>query len=898
MPRSCLTAFPKSSPTNIVAPTNSNVSLDYQFLQSVSPDWYLRDTEGNIIFESAWPAIVEMNISSYAPLVNGYNFITSEVNWLNTQIFPSGEWDGIFFDNLHGSINPYFPNYNNPALIDVDIERNGTRATPAQVSEMTRSGAISLLQQLRQTNGNRQLILANVGAPGLDAYVNGFLYECVNYRWNSAGTTNFSPMGWRAAFDAYRGYQATTQPPRTNSLEGCGPVYGGNISAEYFLPTPADIASHRFTMSTALLSDGFYGFDIHGNQSQPLWYDEYSVNSTGTAVQDLTAKGYLGQALSDATELASPATVLLQETFEGGTELPASLTAGAPSGTTVAISQDPGEVISGSGSLFLSNPNHTALGGVSVSTNPQVVQFTAGSSYLLTFDWRIIETVDTALGAAISTDPSQPLDVYTAPGTVAGDHGTAYLPFVIPSAGQWSIGIYVVNGGKVAIDNIQITLGGIGPWRRDFENGLVLVNPFNEPHTFSAADLAGSLNRTGIQRILGTQAPDVNNGQPVTSDLTLAAFDAIILLADHITANPPMLTISKTHVGSFTQGQQNATYQVTVSNAASTVTTSGMVMVMETVPSGLTLMSMMGTGWTCPGTLVDNCTRSDALAAAQSYPPITVTVNVAGNATSPQVNSVAVSGGGSLDANASDSTTILCLPGVPNLTSPANVAVDVSLTPTLSWSAASNATSYDVYFGAASNPPFVLNTAAGTSYMPGTLSSTTTYYWKIVAKNADGSTSSTIQSFTTLTPVLPSVSGVSPGSGSGMSQTFTFTFSDAAGWQSLGVQDILINSALDGRHACYIAYVPSGATTGSLYLVDDAGDAGGPYTGMVLPSSQRASNSQCTINGTGSSASGSGNTLTLTLAITFNSSFAGNKIFYMASADTGTGNSGWQTPAT
>jgi YD repeat-containing protein len=208
----------------------------------------------------------------------------------------------------------------------------------------------------------------------------------------------------------------------------------------------------------------------------------------------------------------------------------------------------------------------------------------------------------------------------------------------------------------------------------------------------------------------------------------------------------------------------------------------------------------------------------------------------------------------------------------------------------------SNATSYDVYFGTASNPPFVLNTA-GTSYMPGTLNSTTMYFWKIVAKNANGSTSSAIQPFTTLTP-LPGVSGLSPGSGSGLSQTLTFTFSDSGGWQNLGVQDILINSALDGRHACYIAYVPSGATTGSLYLVDDAGDAGGPYTGMVLPSSQTASNSQCTINGTGSSASGSGNTLTLTLAITFNSSFAGNKIFYLASADTGTGNSGWQTPGT
>ena len=78
--------------------------------------------------------------------------------------------------------------------------------------------------------------------------------------------------------------------------------------------------------------------------------------------------------------------------------------------------------------------------------------------------------------------------------------------------------------------------GGVGPWRRDFENGFVLVNPLPQPRTFSATELTGTRNRTVIHRINGTQAPDVNNGQPVTRDLTLGAFDSIILLADHIGA--------------------------------------------------------------------------------------------------------------------------------------------------------------------------------------------------------------------------------------------------------------------------------------------------------------------------------------------------------------------------
>lgn len=92
-----------------------------------------------------------------------------------------------------------------------------------------------------------------------------------------------------------------------------------------------------------------------------------------------------------------------------------------------------------------------------------------------------------------------------------------------------------------------------------------------------------------------------------------------------------------------------------MSNAASGGPTSGTVTVTETVSSGLSLVSMAGSGWACAGA---SCTRSDALAGGSSYPSIAVTVNVASSAGSPQVNQVSVSGGNSVSANASDSTTI------------------------------------------------------------------------------------------------------------------------------------------------------------------------------------------------------------------------------------------------
>ena len=78
------------------------------------------------------------------------------------------------------------------------------------------------------------------------------------------------------------------------------------------------------------------------------------------------------------------------------------------------------------------------------------------------------------------------------------------------------------------------------------------------------------------------------------------------------------------------------------------------------------------------------------------------------------------------------------------------------LTPTLTWSPSSGATSYDVYFGTASPPPYAGNVTMP-PYSPGTLSYATTYHWRVVPKNACGSASGCATwSFTTL-PMPPSV---------------------------------------------------------------------------------------------------------------------------------------------
>jgi hypothetical protein len=567
---------------NVPPSQNGNFSLQYEFLREMSDDWYVRDAQGSFVAEFDFPQTRFMNLSPFSPVIGGETYFDHLLNTFHTKIFPSGLWDGVAFDNYNARTNPHIPTAFRTDQFDFDWNRNGVRdETPASTTDMTRSALIGMLQKFRATEGDLQLIIGNSEEPSLAPYTNGFLLECVNSHWGS--TPNFSPARWRADFDTYRELQTTARAPRINLVEACGPQYANGTPSNFYVDsTVDDLRSHRLTMGTALLSDGFYGFDLHGNLSVPRWYDEYSVDGNGTAVEDRSKKGYLGQALTGAVELTDGGTLIFQENFDAST-VPSS------------FSQFPlGAVSVSNGSLVISNPDHTKNATVSANTNPTFVRLSAAKRYLLTFDFRILETLDSpqhGFQVGVFDSNNQSLDTYSGSEVAAGDSGTAHFPFTITIDAPWSIRFAISGGGgKIAIDNVRIYEGGVGPWRRDFENGFTLVNPFNEPHTFSSAELAGTLNRTGIRRIKGTQAPDVNNGQPVAGDLTLGAFDAIILLADRL--NLPGCSYSLNYSGQAFAAQ-GGTGTITITTGADCPWNVG------ALPAGVSLLSAgsgVGTG--------------------------------------------------------------------------------------------------------------------------------------------------------------------------------------------------------------------------------------------------------------------------------------------------------------
>src|SRR5207247_350865 len=105
--------------------------------------------------------------------------------------------------------------------------------------------------------------------------------------------------------------------------------------------------------------------------------------------------------------------------------------------------------------------------------------------------------------------------------------------------------------------------------------------------------------------------------------------------------------------------------------------TTDAVTVTDTLPAALTATAMSGTGWTCTlGTLT--CSRSDALAAGEIWPPVVLTVNVASNAPFTVTNIANVSGGGEINtgnSSASDPTTIHSALNCGVFTPPVNFSV-------------------------------------------------------------------------------------------------------------------------------------------------------------------------------------------------------------------------------
>ncbi len=137
----------------------------------------------------------------------------------------------------------------------------------------------------------------------------------------------------------------------------------------------------------------------------------------------------------------------------------------------------------------------------------------------------------------------------------------------------------------------------------------------------------------------------------------------------------PDMTLGKSHVGNFTRGS-TATYTIPVENLSPYGSTSGVVTVNDTLPTGLTPTSATGTGWSCSiASQTVSCVNPTVLAPNSFYPSITVVANVAQTAPSVETNTALVSGGGEINLSNDTATD------VANVVSTADLSITNTASP-------------------------------------------------------------------------------------------------------------------------------------------------------------------------------------------------------------------------
>ncbi len=160
----------------------------------------------------------------------------------------------------------------------------------------------------------------------------------------------------------------------------------------------------------------------------------------------------------------------------------------------------------------------------------------------------------------------------------------------------------------------------------------------------------------------------------------------------------------------------------------------------------------------------------------------------------------------------------------------------------------------------------------------------------------DTMSNTTVQQFTVAqsggTPLqVPSLVSLSPFQGSGTNATLTLVYSHPNGWAAIGSAEFILNprwepSARGG--SCYLKVSPAPGTF--TLIADDGSSVAGTSAGGSLTN---ISNSQCTLNVAQSSVTNAGATVTVVAALTFSSTFTGQKHIWMQAVDTNNVTTNW-----
>lgn len=544
---------------------NGSAILPLLYNRGIADEWYMLDPLGNRYNSPDFPYLVQLNHTDGCVAPGGASLIDYTTDYLTKTILPSGLWDGIHFDQPETTPNPLLlprsvGNEQPPPPLDLNCD--GV-AEPIDVlySEWLQ-GFRHYFSKMGDAFGFQYSMFGNAGyinqQKDVLPYLNGWLAEIIspydilpNGDWNTNDASS-----WYRLVNNYLSADSLVRGPQMVSVEFTGEGLGTALNrlTPNGIPdrTPVleqrDFQRMRLGLTTAMMGNGFFGYDYIDNTTAPVWFDEYSVDANGSPSLALENRGYLGQPLGPPAEVSFKGTPILQIDFESPPP------AGFQPGAGFSITTDPNEVISG-GSSFLAYRGAGNESGLMFMTDSNRLPLTPGKTYQVVADYKIVKYKGERFLGLLALGVTTPEDGLPA-GRVAslyqpdvmgpGQTGTLRASAKLTKSGGFSFG-YILDNAVVALDNIRLIEGPGGIWRRDFENGVVLVNPTPEPMTLSFGEVAGPLQRRNLRRIRGQQDSVWNNGQPQNGFLTIPPADGIILLADRV-AKPTLAQVQNLQV--------------------------------------------------------------------------------------------------------------------------------------------------------------------------------------------------------------------------------------------------------------------------------------------------------------------------------------------------------------
>jgi len=432
-------------------------------------------------------------------------------------VVSTGQWDGVFFDVYCYSIT-----WAQDASRQIDWARAGYPSLAA-FDVGWQAGSDTLANRLRRLAGPGVVLVGNCAGSAHQGVFNGWMRE--NFPYQNGGTwyDNMltTPHGYFADESNF------VQPPHDYIFSAMTGSVGFQYSSE-------NARRVRFGLGSAALGEGYgvFGPSDRNVLTAPYhqwWYDEYAVDLvSGHSANDVAHTGWLGAPLGPQHQMIWAGTnpdAITNPGFEANVTSGWSFVHASPA--VASITRDASTSAVGAASAHVSVTTASTVDWqVNLASVGQLLMF-AGNTYSVTF-WAKASPPRTLPIVASVSGGGQ-----VASRNVAIDATWRQYQVILQPSSTASAALNFFMGtqtGDVWFDDVHFQQGATNLYRRDFQNGIVLVNPSDTP---LLVPLGGAW-----RRILGTVDPTVNDGATVTS-VTVNPSDALFLITTSVDTTPP-----------------------------------------------------------------------------------------------------------------------------------------------------------------------------------------------------------------------------------------------------------------------------------------------------------------------------------------------------------------------